>query len=115
MARGVSPQRENEYEELVEEFHDQHRYKGREEEVASRIVNKQRAQHGETIAATEADRAGESPDRSLPIENFDRLDVDDVVAMLDRLDKSDLKTIRRYEEHHNRRVTLIEQLDRRLD
>ena len=53
MPQGASPKREHEYEKLKEEFHDEHRYKGREEEVAARIVNKQRAEHGETKAARE--------------------------------------------------------------
>jgi hypothetical protein len=115
MPRGISPKREHEYEELVDEFRKDHRYEGREEEVASRIVNKQRAQHAETKEAKEQDRHHESPDRNLPIKNFDSLDVDEVTAKLDKLSKDDLKTIRRYEEHHNDRKTLIEQLDRRLD
>lgn len=53
MPRGASPKREREYEELKDKFHEEHRYKGREEEVAARIVNKQRAEHGETKAARE--------------------------------------------------------------
>jgi hypothetical protein len=52
MPRGASPKREKEYEkeyeELKEKFHESGEYKGREEEVAARIVNKQRAEHGET-------------------------------------------------------------------
>jgi hypothetical protein len=48
MPRGASPKREQEYEELKQEFKEEHRYPGREEEVAARIVNKQRAEHGET-------------------------------------------------------------------
>jgi hypothetical protein len=48
MPRGASPKREREYEELKGEFKKEGRYKGREEEVAARIVNKQRAQRGET-------------------------------------------------------------------
>src|SRR5437868_5635234 len=48
MPRGASPKREREYEELVGEFKGAGRYKGREKEVASRIVNKQRREHGET-------------------------------------------------------------------
>ena len=51
MPAGSSPKREREYEKLKEEFHEEHRYPGREEEVASRIVNKQRAEHGETKAS----------------------------------------------------------------
>ena len=48
MPTGSSPKREREYKELKEEFKKEHRYPGREEEVAARIVNKQRAEHGET-------------------------------------------------------------------
>jgi hypothetical protein len=48
MPRGASPKREKEYEELKEKFKKSGRYGGRAEEVAARIVNKQRAEHGET-------------------------------------------------------------------
>ncbi len=48
MPRGASPKREREYEKLKDEFKDEHRYPGREEEVAARIVNKQRRENGET-------------------------------------------------------------------
>ena len=48
MPRGASPKREREYKELKSKFKSEGRYKGREEEVASRIVNKQRAEKGET-------------------------------------------------------------------
>jgi len=51
MPTGASPKREREYQELKDEFKKEHRYPGREEEVAARIVNKQRAQHGETKGA----------------------------------------------------------------
>ncbi len=40
--------REHEYKELKQEFKKEKRYPGREEEVAARIVNKQRSQQGET-------------------------------------------------------------------
>lgn len=52
MPRGASPKREREYNELKERFHEEGRYAGREEEVASRIVNKQRAEKGETKQAS---------------------------------------------------------------
>ncbi len=48
MPAGASPKREHEYKELKKEFKQEGRYKGREDEVASRIVNQQRAQAGET-------------------------------------------------------------------
>lgn len=57
MPRGSNPKREKEYEELKGKFHKEHRYPGREEEVAARIVNKQRTQHGETKSAPPARRS----------------------------------------------------------
>jgi hypothetical protein len=47
MPKGSSPKREHEYKELEHKFKDEGRYQGREEEVAARIVNKQRAETGE--------------------------------------------------------------------
>ncbi len=47
MPRGASPKREREYKELEHKFKQEGRYQGREEEVAARIVNKQRAETGE--------------------------------------------------------------------
>lgn len=48
MPKGISEKREREYRELETKFKKEGRYRGREEEVAARIVNKQRAEHGET-------------------------------------------------------------------
>ncbi len=48
MPAGASPKREREYEKLKRKFKKEGRYAGREEEVAARIVNKQRAESGET-------------------------------------------------------------------
>lgn len=47
MPKGASPKREREYQELERKFKEEGRYPGREEEVAARIVNKQRAESGE--------------------------------------------------------------------
>jgi hypothetical protein len=57
MPRGASPKREHEYQELKTEFKKEGRYPGREEEVASRIVNKQRAQRGETKKSSKKEKA----------------------------------------------------------
>jgi len=59
MPTGVSPKREREYKKIERKFKKEGRYKGREEEVASRIVNKQRAAAGETKK-----RAHKPPSRS---------------------------------------------------
>jgi hypothetical protein len=52
MPRGASPKREREYKKIEKKFEKEGRYKGREEEVAARIVNKQRAKAGETKKAS---------------------------------------------------------------
>jgi hypothetical protein len=46
-----SPQRERQYEHIKESELDQGRPEDRAEEIATRTVNKQRAEHGETRAA----------------------------------------------------------------
>jgi hypothetical protein len=61
MPRAASPKREHEYQELKSEFKKEGRYPGREEEVASRIVNKQRAQHEETKKSVK--RRRQSPEK----------------------------------------------------
>jgi putative intracellular protease/amidase len=52
MPRGASPKREREYKKIEHKFEKEGRYKGREKEVAARIVNKQRAKAGETKKAS---------------------------------------------------------------
>ena len=61
MPRGSSPRREREYNELVSEFKKEGRYRGRQKEVAARIVNKQRAQKGETKSARSGTRQTREP------------------------------------------------------
>ena len=114
MPRGASRKREREYEELKEEFKEEGRYEGREEEVAARIVNKQRAEFGETKAEKAKDKRGASPDRDLPIDRYQHLTVDEVTQKLDGLSASELKEIKDYEKKHQNRKTLLEQLDRQL-
>lgn len=58
MPAGASPKREREYKKLVKDFKNDHRYPDREEEVAARIVNKQRREHGETKDQQHKDAKG---------------------------------------------------------
>lgn len=115
MPRGASKKREREYEELKQEFKEEGRYEGREEEVAARIVNKQRAEFGETKAEKAKDRRSESPDRDLPVDRYQHLTVDEVTKKLDGLSESELKEVKEYEKKHKNRKTLLEQLDRQLE
>lgn len=52
MPVGANPKREREFKKLERDFKQEGRYPGREEEVAARIVNKQRAQSGETTGSS---------------------------------------------------------------
>lgn len=115
MPAGANSKREREYEELKEKFKEEHRYPGREEEVAARIVNKQRAQYGETQDEREKDKAGRSPDRNVPVADYDKLSVDEVVARMDGLSPGEVRKIRAYEAGHKNRSTLMEQIERRLE
>jgi hypothetical protein len=56
MPRGASTKREREYKKIEQKFEKEGRYKGREKEVAARIVNKQRAKAGETKKAKSKSR-----------------------------------------------------------
>jgi hypothetical protein len=114
MPAGASPKREREYRALKHRFKDEGRYRGREAEVASRIVNKQRTEYGETNEERRKDRAGTSPDRGLPIDDYQHLTVPEVVSRLEELSSSQLRRIQSYERKHKGRKTLLAQLDRQL-
>lgn len=98
MPRGASPKREREYKELKQRFKKEGRYKGRETAVAARIVNKQRAQYGETEQEKRKDREGKSPDRNLPISDYQHLTVGQIKKKAERLDPAELRQVRDYEK-----------------
>jgi hypothetical protein len=114
MPRGASPKREKEYNELKGKFKKEGRYKGREQEVAARIVNKQRSQYGETKSEKKKDREGNSPDRGLPIRDYQHLTSRQVGQKLEGLSKQDTRKVRQYEEKHKNRKTVLAEIDRKL-
>lgn len=114
MPAGASGKREREYKKLENRFKQEHRYPGREEEVAARIVNKQRAQYGETQEEVRKDREGKSPDRGLPLADFETMTIPQVMKQLDGLSKRELRKIRTYETRHKNRKGLMSRLDRLL-
>jgi len=85
MPAGASPKREREYRKLEKSFRKEGRYRGREEEVAARIVNKQRSEYGETTEERQKDRQGRSPDRNLPIDDYQKLTISEIDKKLDAL------------------------------
>jgi hypothetical protein len=112
MPRGASPKREREYKKLEHEFEKSGRYKGREEEVAARIVNKQRAMYGETKGEKQKDREGKSPDRALPIRDYQHLTIPQVSKKLVSLSRGDLRQIENYEKKHKNRKGVIDRIEK---
>ena len=112
MPRGASPRREREYNQLKSRFKRTHRYPGREDEVAARIVNKQRRQYGETRTEKEKDREGKSPDRGLPIGDYQHLTIPQVASKLQRLSPPQLSRIKSYEQGHKRRKGVLHAIER---
>lgn len=122
MPRGVSGKREREYKELVSKFKKNDRYKGREEEVASRIVNKQRAKQNETKAAKSETKTGSKQQSrkqaakkaGLPIKNYPDLTARELRPKLRELSDSDLKEVRQFERSHKNRKTVLQEVSRQL-
>jgi hypothetical protein len=115
MPRGASPKREREYEELKDKFHKSRRYGKRADQVAARIVNKQRAQYGETKAEKQEDRQGKSPDRNLPLDNYRHLTIENLKPQLESLSRPDLHKIKSYEESHKHRKGALDAIQSELD
>jgi len=113
MPRGASPKREREYEELKDEFHESGRYKGREEEVASRIVNKQRAEYGETREGKRQERKGTDADRNLPIQKYREKTISELKPKLAKLSPKQLNQVESYEKKHKNRKGVVQAIDER--
>jgi len=96
----------------VDKFKKNDRYEGREKEVAARIVNKQRAQYGETKGEKRKDREGKSPDRNLPISNYQHKTIPEIQRKLKDLSKRQLDQIDRYESDHKDRKGVHEAVER---
>lgn len=113
MSSGAFPRREREYKKLVPQFRKEDRYDARGE-VAIRTVNPQRAQYGETRADLAENRMGTSPDRDLPLENYQKLTISQVAHQLPALTQQEIKKLRFYESHHMNRKGLMEEFERHL-
>ncbi|HOA72134.1 MAG TPA: hypothetical protein PL151_15160 [Phycisphaerae bacterium] len=109
-----SDKREREYEKLKKRFRKSGRYGNRAEQVAARIVNKQRSQYGETKEEKQKDRTGRSPDRGLPIHDYQRLTVPQIKGKLDGCSTQQLRQIKKYEQSHKARKTLLAEIDSRM-
>jgi hypothetical protein len=114
MPRGATPKREREYQKLERQFEQEHRYPGREKEVAARIVNKQRKLYGETKEEKAKDAHGKSPDRHLPLPDYEKMTIPEVARKLESLSTADIRKIRSYETRHKNRKGLLAKIDQRL-
>ena len=129
MPAGANSRREREFTKLEKAFKQEGRYRGREAEVAARIVNQQRAQAGETRAAqggeaanaanatnarnarnAKNNAAGPQLEGDLPIDGYQHLTVARILARLDGLSAGQRKRLRAYEAVHKKRKRLLQVL-----
>jgi len=115
MPRGASPKREREYEQLKRKFHKSGRYGGRADEVAARIVNKQRAQYGETKGEKQEEKKGKSPDKNLPLDHYRHLTIAQLKSQVRSLSKGDLRKLEKYEQGHKSRKGALDVLHREIE
>jgi hypothetical protein len=111
MPIGANPKREREFKELEDKFKKARRYPGREEEVAARIVNKQRAEYGETKEERQKDEEGSAPERGLPIKYYQQLTVEQIRRQLGKLSTAERRQIKTYELANKRRKGVLEELE----
>jgi len=115
MPVGAHLRREREFKQLEQDFKQEGRYPGREEEVAARIVNKQRAQAGETRAAQGRDKPGSTapgasvPD--LPIAGYQHLTEAQIRDKLGGLSAAQRQHLRAYEAAHKKRKGVLQALE----
>lgn len=114
MPRGASSKRERAYQKLKNRFEKSGRHQGRAEEVAARIVNKQRRKFGETKLAKRREEEGRSPDRHLPIGNYRHLTISQLRSKIRKLSTPQLKKVERFEKEHKGRKGVIELIKNRL-
>lgn len=110
MPVGARPKREREFRKLEQEFRQEGRYPGREEEVAASIVNKQRAEAGETADAQAAGRprkAGQAAGLPLPIDGYQHLTVAQIRGKLVGLSAAQRQRLRAYEAAHKKRKGVL--------
>lgn len=110
-----SPKREREYNELKQRFHRSGRYGDRADEVAARIVNKQRAQYGETKGEKQDEKKGNNPDKNLPLDHYRHLTISQLKPRLQSLSKSELRKIEKYEQQHKSRKGALGAIHAELD
>ena len=111
MPRGSNAKREREYEELKDKFKESGRYRGREEEVAARIENKQRAEYGETKHDKKQEREGTNPDRDLPIPSYRHLKIPQIEEKAKDLSPKQIEKVERYEKQHKNRKGAVAALE----
>ncbi|UQV43791.1 hypothetical protein KIV45_17895 [Janthinobacterium lividum] len=115
MPVGANTRREREFKKLERDFRQEGRYPGREEEVAARIVNKQRAQAGEIRAAQQRKSAGSLASSALasdlPIAGYQHLTVAQIRDKLGGLSVAQRQRLRDYEAAHKKRKGVLQALE----
>jgi ribosomal protein L13 len=78
------------------------------------IVNKQRAQYGETKSEKREEKEGRNPDKALPLDHYRHLTIGQLTPRLKSLSRRDLQKVKFYEEKHKNRKGALQAIDAEL-
>lgn len=67
-----------------------------------------------TILRTIDEKLGAGGD-TVPIEGYEKMNVDEITGRLDQLGNDELKEVKEHEQHHRSRKTVLKAVDRKLD
>jgi hypothetical protein len=84
-------------------------------ESANGSAQQQQGAQGEEQGAREGAPAAESVATGVPIQDYDNLNVPEIVEQLDNLSAEELQATRAYEQENKNRNGLLHQIDRRID
>jgi hypothetical protein len=90
------------------------RHPTREAEAADRVVNKRRPGSDVAGSSRVQSRRAEPTDRELPLQDYNRLTIPQIIDRIPSLSSDELQAIRAYERAHRRRKTLLVRLERQL-
>ncbi|HEX5000793.1 MAG TPA: hypothetical protein VFY29_21390 [Terriglobia bacterium] len=96
MPRGANPKRERELDRLK----------------TARMINKQRAHIGESKQAMRPTIMGEPLERDLPITDYQKLSVEQILTRALSLSRNQIERVVRFERNHKNRKTVLEGLER---
>jgi hypothetical protein len=67
-----------------------------------------------TPSTAESTQRSQSSDEELPLENYDKLNANEVIDRIEKLDAQDIERLREYEARNKNRQSVLERMDTRI-